>query len=76
MTEGPGKYDDLATIVRVMAEARAVVLVVFDGIFGSSFAVQSEGLPFTEDLPGILRDMANQIEKDIGDMNVSDGQHN
>ena len=76
MSEGPGKYDDLATIVRLMAEAKAVILVVFDGIFGSSFAVQSEGLPLTKELPDILRAMANEIEKDLGEMNVSDGPHN
>jgi hypothetical protein len=76
MSEGAGKYDDLATIVRIMAEAKSVVIVVFDGIFGSGFSVQSEGLPLTKELPNILRTMADEIEKDMGEMNVSDGPHN
>jgi hypothetical protein len=76
MTQGPGSYDDIATIVRIMTESKAVIVVIFDGIFGSSFAVQSEGLPLTKDLPGILRTMADEIEKDVGAIDVSDGQHN
>jgi hypothetical protein len=65
MSTGPGKYDDLATIVRLMAEAKAVILVVFDGIFGSGFSVQAEEGAVLN-LPGILRKMADEIEKDIG----------
>jgi hypothetical protein len=76
MSEGPGKYDDIATIVRTLTEAKAVVVIVFEGIFGSSFAVQSEGVPLTKNLPNILREMANEIEKDAGALDVSDGQHN
>lgn len=66
MTEGPGKYDDIATIVRIMTEAKAVVVIVFEGIFGSSFAVQAEGETMAVEMPDILRDLANQIEKDMG----------
>jgi hypothetical protein len=68
MSEGPGKYDDLATIVRTMAEAKAVIIVVFAGIFGSGFSVQAEGESLTKELPNILREMADEIEKDMGEI--------
>jgi hypothetical protein len=66
MTEGPGKYDDIATIVRIMTESKAVIVIVFDGIFGSSFAVQAEGETIALNIPVILRDLADEIEKDMG----------
>jgi hypothetical protein len=65
MTEGPGKYDDVATIVRVTTMSKAVIVVVFEGIFGSGFSVQSEGSDMTKEMPYILRQMAEQIEKDF-----------
>ena len=65
MTEGPGKYDDVATIVRVATMSKAVIVVVFEGKFGSGFSVQSEGGDITKEMPYILRQMAEQIEKDF-----------
>lgn len=65
---GPGKYDDLATQVREQAKANAVILVVFHGIHGSGFSAQ---LPpgTTEYIPGLLREMADQIEYDAKHQN-------
>lgn len=40
-----GKYDDLATMVREKAEARAVVLVVVGGNKGMGFTVQEATIP-------------------------------
>lgn len=64
MALGPGKYDHLATSVRVKADARGVILLVLGGNLGSGFSVQADG-PTTLQLPDLLRDMANQIEADL-----------
>lgn len=61
MFNGPGKYDDLATLVRAMSNAEGVALIVHGGDRGSSFCVQgNEELILA--LPQILRTMADQIE--------------
>jgi hypothetical protein len=61
MTEGPGKYDELATIARTLAMARGVVLVVVDGIHGSGFSVQVNS-DLRVHLPVLLRHIADDIE--------------
>jgi hypothetical protein len=60
---GPGKYDDLATMVREQAKARGVIVVIFDGDKGQGFSVQAD-LTITLALPNILRMIADQIEQD------------
>jgi hypothetical protein len=70
MSVGPGKYDDLATIVREQANARAVVLIVIDGDKGEGFAVQAD-LFVTLRLPAMLRNMADQIEQDMIEQDIT-----
>lgn len=41
MPNGPGKYDDAATIARVSTSAEALVLIVLNGHLGSGFSVQA-----------------------------------
>lgn len=60
---GPGKYDDLCTLVRKSANAAGAVVIILDGKIGDGFACQGP-LILTRALPGILRDVANQIEED------------
>ena len=55
-----GKYSDLASIVRISAEAEAVVLVVINGKDGSGFSVHA-GSGISELLPAILRRVADDI---------------
>jgi hypothetical protein len=55
-----GKYNDLASIVRISAEAEAVVLVVINGKDGSGFSVHA-GSGINELLPTILRRVADDI---------------
>lgn len=44
MAEGPGKYDELCTHVRVESAAECAIVIVVNGIQGSGFSVQaSEG---------------------------------
>jgi hypothetical protein len=63
--QGPGKYDDLATMVREQANAKGVIVVVFDGDKGAGFSVQAD-LETTLAVPKILRSIAEQIEQDAG----------
>jgi hypothetical protein len=67
MAEGPGTYDDAATVVRVATSAQAVVVIVFRGDRGSGFSIQMEqGLALPDlKLPALLRSIATEIEKDM-----------
>ena len=63
MALGPGKYDDLATIVREQTNAQAVIVVVIGGTLGNGFSVQArEGVVLK--IPALLRMLANTIEAD------------
>lgn len=62
MPEGPGKYDELATIVREMAMAQATIVIIFGGILGSGFSVQGP-IEITPKIPKVLREIADEIEK-------------
>lgn len=62
MTDGPGKYDDLCTIVREAAAAVGVVVIVMGGNRGSGFSAQVQE-PLTPDkLATLLEDVAKQIK--------------
>ena len=65
MAVGPGKYDDIATAAREGAEARGIVVLVFEGKDGSGFSVQGHDVEFLLGLPAVMRDLANQIEADM-----------
>lgn len=67
MTLGPGKYDDACTAVRVALKARGVALIVFGGYSGSGFSVQGP-LELQRTLPDRLRLMADQIERDLANL--------
>lgn len=68
---GPGKYDKITTTVMLALEAKAVVLIVIGGPKGNGFEVQTTNSEFgqrlNQVLPAMLRDMADQIEKDNQD---------
>jgi len=70
MALGPGKYDDLASLVRKevgLAEGRCpggVVLIVLGGDKGHGFSIQADPLTMLR-LPEMLRVMADQIEGDV-----------
>jgi hypothetical protein len=59
---GPGKYDDVATIVRDMTRAEAVIVIIAGGMRGDGLSVQAP-IDFTMKLPLMLRDVADGIEK-------------
>lgn len=66
MAIGPGKYDDLCTIVREEAEASLALVIVVKGKKGSGFSVQGKDLSDLVWLPAVLRETANQIEQSGG----------
>jgi hypothetical protein len=70
MAAGPGKYDDLTTLVRNASDALAVVVIVAGGNRGSGFDVQvagvtpEEGAEVTRKLAALMRTVAEQMEAD------------
>lgn len=62
---GPGKYDDLATQAMEASHATAVVVIVFGGDKGSGFSVQTADLNLLTKMPQILRNMADDIDRDL-----------
>jgi hypothetical protein len=66
MARGPGKYDDLATLVRDGTNADGVIVIVIGGSKGSGFSVQAT-FEVTAKLPDLLRTMADNIERDLTD---------
>jgi hypothetical protein len=60
---GPGKYDDLCTLVREKAKAAGVLLIVLEGDKGSGFSCQTD-LERTLLLPDLLEYVADKIRKE------------
>ena len=58
---GPGGYDDVASVVWDATRADGVIVVVFNGDKGTGFSVQAP-LLLVNEIPAILRSMADQIE--------------
>jgi hypothetical protein len=68
MPIGPGKYDELATMVRKHAgmskeDGGGVIVIVLGGDKGNGFSVQAD-LMTTLTLPDILESIARQMRKD------------
>ena len=63
MPAGPGKYDDLATIVREQAAAEGVIVIVVNGAAGNGFSVQARTPDIAALLPRLLRLVADEIER-------------
>lgn len=62
---GPGKYDDLCTHVRELAEAEFVIVIVKGGKAGGGFSVQAADRRDLVAMPSVLRHVADEIEKDV-----------
>jgi hypothetical protein len=59
---GPGKYDDEATLVRERTGAHTVIVVVLGGSRGAGFSVQTRSKETSRFLPAFLRSIADEIE--------------
>lgn len=62
---GPGKYDAVCTVARGMTNAKACIVIIQDGIYGSGFSVQAE-----EHILGQVPDMLEHMAKQIRETNV------
>lgn len=69
MPLGPGKYDDLCTVVRDSAKADAAIVIIHGGERGNGFSVQGP-FEFALSLPAILRSVADNIEETMRGGNV------
>jgi hypothetical protein len=67
MPLGPGKYDDACTAAMLATEADAVILIVVNGNKGNGFAVQAYGIDLTAKIPGLLRVLADDLEKSLSE---------
>lgn len=63
MAFGPGKYDDLATLVRARAKARGVMVLVLHGELGDGFSCQLDVTVDPRRVAVVLRAVADQIER-------------
>lgn len=66
MAVGPGKYDDLCTLVREKAQAQLVIVAVGGGNRGSGFSIQTTDPSQMLLVAKSLRNIADQIEADHG----------
>jgi hypothetical protein len=66
MTIGAGKYDYLATEVREKAQAEGVIVIIWNGNKGQGFSAQFADPVLMRHVPNMLRDVAMQMEIDIG----------
>ena len=67
MPAGRGRYDELATYVREHSQGDAVAVIVFNGVRGHGFSVQSVTPELVQRLPEMLRYMADEIERSMRD---------
>lgn len=62
---GPGKYDDECSKVRESAQALLAAVIIIGGNKGTGFSVQTVNPHLLNEVPGLLRHMADEIEKDL-----------
>jgi hypothetical protein len=70
--DGPGKYDDICTEVREKAEANTAIVIIIGGKRGHGFSVQTHSQTLLPGIPHVLRNIADQIAKDIGLVQVKE----
>ena len=63
---GPGKYDEETEVVMRSTRAACVALLVVAGERGHGFSVQSVSAEILKSLPSALRQLADEVEKDMG----------
>jgi hypothetical protein len=57
---GPGKYDDMCTLVRKKTKATGVIVIVFGGAKGDGFSSQADVQTLLA-MPDILEHVAREI---------------
>jgi hypothetical protein len=63
---GPGKYDDVCTIVREKTDALTAIVIILDGNKGSGFSIQTHriGVVNVDALADMLEHIARQLRED------------
>ena len=64
-SRGPGKYDHACTLAREATDAHTCLVVIIGGNRGHGFSVQTLDTDSVEELPEILRIIADEIEDEI-----------
>lgn len=65
---GPGKYDNECAHVMAATNASACMLIIVDGNKGQGVSLKTSSPYVFAAMPTLLRMLADQIEKDIGDV--------
>jgi hypothetical protein len=60
MAMGPGKYDDLCTLIREQAHASGAMVIVIGGVKGNGFSCQLDETT-AHALPDILEQIAKHL---------------
>jgi hypothetical protein len=64
MTIGPGRYDEICTIVREDTSADLAIVIIVGGKNGDGFSCQTIDPMIMERIPEMLETVAEQIRKD------------
>ncbi len=72
MPREPGKYDDLCAELREKTQAPVCLLIVVNGNKGTGFSALMPDVA-ADYVPAILRDVANQIERERRGMSQHSG---
>lgn len=69
MSQGPGKYDDIAQKLQEEHDADGVIVIILNGDRGSggSFKIDKT---LASGLPKLLRDIANEMEEDYHELGI------
>jgi hypothetical protein len=62
--QGPGKYDELCTLVREQAKALGAIVMIINGQHGSGFSCQADAV-IAAHLPDLLESVAAEMRQDI-----------
>lgn len=73
MTLGPGKYDQLCTMVREATASDAAIVMVMNGRYGSGFSMQALDDVDGNKVAAILEDIASQIRADYARKDAHNG---
>jgi len=74
MAGGAGKYDAEATAIREQTKARAVALIVVDGIKGSGFSIQVESPADARPTKAILKAMVVTLDQTAAELRADVAQ--
>lgn len=63
---GPGRYDDVCSVLRKELQADGVVVIVINGCRGSGFSAQADAALMASRVPDALEVVAAEMRRDAG----------